>query len=340
MKEKIVTFGEILLRWSKPNFKLLSQGTSFHGNFGGSEANVAVSLALLGNEVTYVSRVPDNRMGRACIGELRYYGVDTSHMVKGGERLGCYYFEEAAAVRNANVVYDRDNSSFFSIAPGMVSWSDIFKEVSVFACSGITCAISKTAADATFEAIKIAADRGLTIVCDINYRKNLWKYGANAHDTLHRLTQFSDIIFGDQNEWEVLSGIQHIPFKAPDSNYQLDLDAYKTLFEKMHRQFPRCRYMVMALRNQIASSHHTLTGLVYTQGKLYHTHICDILPIIDPMGVGDAFVAAFIHAVRKWNNDPQRCLNFSLAASAMKNSVSGDFNLFTEEEITASLTAP
>lgn len=339
MKDKIVTFGEILLRWSKNDCLRLMQGHRFNGNFGGSEANVAVSLSMLGDRVEYVSRIPNGQIGQACLNELRCYGIDVSHVVRGGDRLGTYYFEASAAMRNSQVVYDRMNSSFYSSAPGMFPWHDIFADAKVFHCSGITCSVSQSATDATFEAVKVAKDMGLFITCDINYRKNLWKYGPKAHDVLHELMQYSDFIFGDQNEWEVASGVPHIPINNMYADTELDMKAYGAYFDELHRQFPRCRQMLLALRNQISTNHHTLTGLLWSEGKIYTAHIYDIYPVLDPMGVGDAYVAAFIHAALKWDGDPQRSLDFALAASQLKNSISGDFNLVTEDEILPFLDA-
>ena len=149
--------------------------------------------------------------------------------------------------------------------------------------------------------------------------------------------EYSSFIFGDQNEWEVASGLKHIPFKAFDSSYTIDKEAYEAYFKELKKQFPRCRRMLMALRNQITSAHHTLTGVLYADDKLYVTRIYDIQPIIDPMGVGDAFVAAFIHARQRWADDDQRCLDFALSASAIKNTVPGDQNLVTEDEIIANM---
>lgn len=335
MNTKIITFGEIMLRLSKPGYRRLTEGTVFHGNYGGSEANVAVSLACLGNTVEFVSRVPAGAMGEAALMHLREYGVSANHVVRGGDRLGTYYFEEAAAMRNSRVVYDRKGSSFYTLKQGMIPWKEILSDASLFHCSGITCAISRDAMETTFDAVKMASEMGLTIACDINYRKNLWGYGLEPHDVLFQLMQYSDIIFGDQNEWEVASGVKHIPFPALDSEYQIDQETYALYFEKMHHLFPRCKKMVMALRNQIASSHHTLTGVLYDtqEKKLYTTRIYDIQPIVDPMGVGDAFVAAYVHAIRKWAEDNQKCLDFSLSASAIKNTIPGDQNLMSEEEI-------
>ena len=272
---------------------------------------------------------------------LREYGVSVNHVVRGGDRLGTYYFEEAAAMRNSRVVYDRKGSSFYTLKQGMISWKEILREASLFHCSGITCAISRDAMETTFDAVRMASEMGLTIACDINYRKNLWGYGLEPHDVLFLLMQYSDIIFGDQNEWEIASGVRHIPFPALNSEYQIDKESYAQYFEKMHQLFPRGKKMVMALRNQIASSHHTLTGVLYdtVKKKLYTTRIYDIQPIVDPMGVGDAFVAAYVHAIRKWVDDNQKCLDFSLSASAIKNTIPGDQNLMSEEEIVSNMTS-
>lgn len=334
MMKKIVTFGEILLRWSKDDYQRLMQGRKFNGNYGGSEANVAVSLAMLGDRVGYVSRVPKGQIGDACLNELRQYGIDVSRVVRGGDRLGTYYFEAAAGLRRSGVVYDRRGSSFYSSAPGMFPWAEIFSDTDIFHCSGITCAVSQSATDATFEAVRTAREMGLRITCDINYRKNLWRYeGADAHRTLNALMQYSDYIFGDQDEWEVASGVAQVPMGHMKDDTDLDMDAYRRYFDEMHRQFPHAKEMMMGLRNQITTTHHVLTALLWYEGELYRTRIYDIYPVLDPMGVGDAFVAAYIHAAEKWKGDAQRCLDFSLAASRLKNSISGDFNLVTEEEV-------
>jgi len=331
--KKVVTFGEILFRLSKQGYRRLSQTSLYNGNFGGSEANVAVSLATLGDEVEYVTRLPRNQMGHAAILALQQYGINLRHVSFGGDRVGQYFFEEAAAMRNSCVVYDRKASSFYTMSPGMIPWRDIFADADVFHCSGITCSLSQSAADATFEAVETARDMGLTIVCDINYRKNLWKYGADPHETLKRLCSYSDIIFGDQGEWEVVTGRPRVPFKALSSDYEINREAFREYLEQAHQDLPKCKYIMHAMRNQITSSHHTLTGLLYTEGKMYETHIYDIQDIIDPMGVGDAFVAGLIHALMHNPGDNQYCLDYSLAASTLKNSISGDFNLSSDEEI-------
>jgi 2-dehydro-3-deoxygluconokinase len=335
MKGKIITFGEMLLRYSKMEHRRLCQGTTFSGNFGGSEANVAISLATLGDDVEFVTRVPDSIIGRACCMKLREYNVNIDHVITGGERFGTYFFEEAAAMRNSQVIYDRNNSAFCTLKPGMINWREVFKDAAIFHASGITCAISKDAADATFEALQIADEMGLTISCDINYRKNLWKYGADAGEVTSRMLQYSDMIFGDACEFEVVTGAKEIPFKAMTSDYKMDMDAYAEWFDVYHRKFPRCKRVLMGTRNQIAAGHHTLTGLLYSSGKIYSTKINDITQVVDPMGVGDAFAAGFIHAYNNFAEDDQLYLDYALAAASLKNTISGDANLSTNEEIEA-----
>jgi 2-dehydro-3-deoxygluconokinase len=260
--KKIVTFGEVLLRLSKPDDLRLAQGRTFNGNYGGSEANAAVSLATLGNQVEYVSRIPDNAIGRACAMRLREYGLRLNHVVWGGERLGTYYFEGSAAMRNSHVVYDRSGSSFYTMAPGMIDWRTVFQDAAIFHCSGITCALSASAAAATMEGVRIAEEMGVTIACDINYRKNLWHYGADAHETLKELASHADIIFGDQGEYEVVTGLPRVPFNATDSQAVIDRKAFSHYLRAVHEQLPKCKKMVLACRNQLTSSHHILTGML------------------------------------------------------------------------------
>lgn len=335
---KIVTFGEIMLRLSKHGAMRLTQGNSFDANYGGSEANVAVSLAMLGDDVEYVTRVPDNAIGEAALMHLREYGVDVRHSVKGGKRLGTYYFEPSAAMRSSRVVYDRDDSAFNTLSFGDIDWAPILKEVGLFHCSGITCATSQAALDTTMDAVRRAFESGVELTCDINYRANLWKYpGANARKALDELMQYSSFIFGDQNEWYVASGLDPIPFTALDESYQFDLDSYRRYFDRLHKMFPRAERMLMAHRNQLSFQHHVNAGVLWANGEIYTSRIYDIRPIVDQMGVGDAWVAAFIHARHQWPDDDRHCLEFSTAAASLKNTVSGDQNLVSEQEILAAM---
>lgn len=333
MKEKIVTFGEVLLRVSKSGCRRLTQGKTFTGTFGGSEANVAVSLAVLGNQSEYVTRLPQNEMAEACIMDLRSYGVKLNHITRGGARMGLYYFEEASCMRNSLVVYDRADSAFTSLRPGMTDWRGVFADARHFHWSGIACALSDEAAQATMEAIRTADKMGLTISCDINYRKNLWQYGKNAADVLRPMVEMSDIIFGDTNEFALIAGRKAVPFDAGDINYTLNMDAYTEWGNDVARQFPRCRHFLMAMRNELSTNHHILSGVLLADGKLYTTRLKNLDSIVDPMGTGDAFIAAYLHACYAHPGEHLYNLNYSLTASGLKNSFAGDFNLATDEEI-------
>lgn len=335
MGNKIVTFGELMLRFSKEDKMRLSQGRMFCGNYGGSEANVAVSLAMQGDPVEYVTRLPDTQTGRAGAMKLRELGVDTNHIIYGGDRIGVYYFEEAASLRNSSVIYDRNGSAYYYLKPGMIDWHKALKGASVLQVSGITAAISQEAADATFEALDIADSMGLTISIDLNYRKNLWRYdGATPRETLERMMKYGDVMFGDVIEYEFITQHEKIPFKPTTPDYDMNLDAYRRWYEELHQLAPRCRKMMIGMRNQISSSHHMLTALLWADGKMYNAPIVDIPNVVDPMGVGDAFDGGFLHALRIFDDaDNQRILNYSLAAASLKNTIAGDFNLSTEEEI-------
>ena len=335
--QKIVTFGELLLRFSKPGQLRLTQGDMFTSKYGGSEANVAVSLAVQGEDVTYVTRLPNTPVGHAGAQCMAQMGVDISRIVYGGQRIGTNYFEPAAGMRAAKVVYDRDHSAYYDLAPGMIDWRSILKGADIFQVSGITAAISQQAADATFEALDIAEEMGITISFDINYRKNLWKYGADPRKTLQRMLSRCDMMFGDAIEFEWISQHPQPPFTATDSNFKMQIPEYREWFDELHAQYPRCRQWLMGMRNIVDSNHHTLTALLFTDGQLLEAPIIDIPDVVDPVGVGDAFMGGFLHAISLFPGDRVKQLNYSLAAASLKNTIPGDFNLSTEEEILATM---
>ena len=337
MEPKIVTFGELLLRFSKNDHLRLSQGDYFTSKYGGSEANVAVSLATLGDRVEYITRLPDNAVGHAGAMNLMQLGVDTRRVLYGGGRIGTYYLEPAAGMRASKVIYDRSGSAYYELKPGMIPWREILKDADVLHVSGITAAISQNAADATFEALDIADELGVQVSYDINYRKNLWRYGAEPRQTLKRMLSRCDMMFGDAIEFEFLCEREQPPFTAINDNFQMQMDEYGEWFNELHEEFPRCRRWLMGMRNMVASSHHTLTALLWSDGRLLQAPIMDIPDVIDPVGVGDAFMAGLIHSVFAFPGDEQRALNYALAAAALKNTIPGDFNLTTDEEIQAVL---
>lgn len=329
-----------MLRLSKSQSTRLFQTGGFNANYGGSEANVAVSLAQLGDRVEYVTSVPNNLVGDAALMHLRQLGLDVSHVVRAGKRLGTYYFEPSAAFRGTNVVYDRDDSSFNTLKPGDIDWDKVMSDATLFHCSAITCATSRNGLDTTMDAMETAHSKGIELTCDINYRGSLWKYpGADVHKTTRELMKHSEFVFGDQNEWYVATGQEPIPFTAMDGSYQFDLDAYHRYFDHAHKMFPNCKRMLMGHRNQLSFQHHVNAAVLWVEGEILTSRIWDINPIVDQMGVGDAWVAAFMHARLKWPADDQLCLEFSVSASSLKNTIPGDQNLVTEAEIISNMTA-
>ncbi|MBR2235775.1 MAG: sugar kinase [Prevotella sp.] len=341
--KKIVTFGELLLRFSKDQHQRLTQGDYFTSKYGGSEANVAVSLATLGDQVEYVTRLPETPVGRAGVLRLQELGVGCHHVLFGGSRIGTYYFEPAAGMRSAKVVYDRANSACSELRPGMLPWHQILQGAAVLHISGITAAISRSSLEATLEALDVADEMGVSVSYDINYRKNLWKYdGADPRATLSMLLSRCDFMFGDAIEFEYLCQRRQPPYTATDTHFEMQMQEYGEWFEQLHQQFPRCRKWLMGMRNMVASSRHLLTALLYTSDdgenyRLLRAPIHDINGVVDPSGVGDAFMAGLLHAIQAFPNDDQQQLNYSLAASALKNTIPGDFNLATDEEVMALL---
>lgn len=332
MKKKIVTFGEIMLRLTTPDNLRIQQSHDFLVNYGGSEANVAISIANFGGEVEFITRLPENALGDTCLAELRSHNIGTSHVLTGGKRLGTYYMEKAAAMRNSKVIYDRDNSSFSELKPGMIDWRDAFKDASIFHWSGIDAALTPGLADVCKEAIDVAKEMGITISYDINYRKNLWNYGKSAQEVLRPLMVSSDIMFGSEGEYALVTGLKAPGFKATRSGEAYDLQAYEAFCKGISEQVPNCKYIYIALRNVISSVHHTFAGILYSNGKMKHTRVFDIDEVVDCVGVGDAFCGAMLYAQHAFE-DEQKRVDFSTAASVLKNTIAGDYNMVKVAEV-------
>ena len=333
MKEKkIVCFGELMLRLEEEGMPLEKVNLDT-AKFVGSEANVAVSLATLGDKVSVVTRLPDNLVGHTAADKLKAFGVDTSLIQFQGDRIGTYYLQQGQSRQKSKTIYDRDNTPFSTLRPGDIDWHAILKDATVFHTSGISIGISQSAADVTFEALDVADELGLTISVDINYRSALWKYGADAKETITRLMQRADVMFGDAIEYEWLTG-RKVPLEVTTANDSIDLDIYRDWYRELHAICPRCAKMIIGTRNQVAPTHHLLTAMMLNNGdEMLHSVIHDITNVIDPVGVGDAFAAGSIHAALCFPDDAQKWLDYSLAAATLKNYIPGDFNLAKDEEI-------
>jgi 2-dehydro-3-deoxygluconokinase len=333
MPPNIVTFGEIMLRLSPPGRQRLGQARSFDAIYGGGEANVAVSLANYGLPVEVVTRLPLNDLGEACLQFLRQYAVGTEHILRGGERLGIYFLENGAAQRGSKVVYDRAGSAFATLQPGMLDWKKALAGATWFHWTGITPAVSEGAAAVCLEGIQTARDLGLTISCDLNYRAKLWKWSRPAGEVMAELVALCDLAMANEEDAEKVFAI-----KAPDTDItagKVSAEKYIPVCEQLAARFPRLKTIAITLRGSLSASHNTWSGVLWQPGKFFTAPTYDIPDIVDRVGAGDAFAAGLIYGLNQYSNDPQRALEFAAAASALKHSIIGDFNLATAAEVEA-----
>lgn len=329
---KVVTFGEIMLRLATPAYLRFSQTDTFSATFGGGEANVAVSLANYGAEVDFVTRLPKNDIAASCVAELRKHNVGVSNIVYGGERLGIYFLETGAVARPSKVVYDRAHSSISTIEPGMIDWDKVFAGADWFHWTGITPAISASAAEVCLEACRTANRLGITVSCDLNFRKNLWKYGKSAAEVMPALVECCDVILGNEEDAEKVFGIKPEGFDATATEGKVDSAAFRSVCEQLMARFPRAKKVIITLRGSINANHNTWGGVLFDGKTLYESPRYDITHIVDRVGGGDSFMGGLIYGLREYKDD-ERALNFAVAASCLKHTIYGDFNLVSVSEV-------
>ena len=330
---QVVTFGEIMLRLSPPEFLRFSQTNQFDVVYGGGESNVAVSLANYGVASSFVSRLPLNDIGDCALMEMRKRGVKTEHILRGGDRLGIYFLETGAVSRGSKVIYDRANSAMAEILPGMIDWKTIFKNTSWFHWTGITPAISQGAADACLEAVKIASEMGVTISTDLNYRAKLWNYDGNREAIMTELTSYCDIILGNEEDAEKHFGIQPEGLDVTKQGHEVKAEAFLSVCKQMMKKFPKAKKVITTLRGSLSASHNTWAGVLYDGATLYESPQYQITHIVDRVGGGDSFMGGLIYGLITFPDDDQQALNFAVAASCLKHTIKGDANLVSVEEV-------
>jgi 2-dehydro-3-deoxygluconokinase len=322
-----------MLRLATPDYLRFSQAKELTATFGGGEANVAVSLANYGVEVDFVTRLPQNDIAAACVGELRRYGVGVNNIVYGGERLGIYFLETGAVARPSKVVYDRAHSSISTIEPGMIDWESVFADADWFHWTGITPAISASAAEVCLEACRVANRMGVTVSCDLNFRKNLWKYGKTAGEVMPALVECCDVILGNEEDAEKVFGIKPEGFDVAATEGKVEQAAFESVCRQLVERFPRAKKVIITLRGSINANHNTWGGVLYDGERLYTSPRYDITHIVDRVGGGDSFMGGLIYGLREFAGDDERALRFAVAASALKHTIYGDFNLVTVAEV-------
>ena len=320
---KVVTFGEILLRLSPEGHKRFLQAEGFDAVYGGGEANTAISLAQFGYDAKFITKLPDHEIGQAAINTLRQYGVDTSDILRGGNRIGLYYLEKGAAQRPSKVIYDRAGSSIAAASAEEFDWEKLLDGADWFHITGITPALSEECAKASLEAVKVAKKLGITVSCDINFRRKLWDK-ETAGKVMAEILEYTDIYIGGRDQAEELFGI---PTNACDDS---DYEAYKAVAEKLKERFG-FKKVAITLRTTLSSDENKWAALLYDGEKHCFSREYRSL-IVDRVGGGDSFSAGLIYALGE-GMDTQSAVDFAAAASCLKLSVEGDCNIMSVDEV-------
>ena len=319
---RVVTFGEIMLRLKPPGVERLLQTPVLEATFGGGEANVAVSLANYGMDAAFVTVLPKNILGDLCVGELRRFGVDTSRIQRGEGRMGLYFLEAGANQLPSKVVYDRAGSAVALALPGSIDWKAAFDGADWFHITGITPAISETAMQLSMEAVRAAKALGLTVSCDLNYRKNLWKYGQSAQEVMRELAKYVDVAVANEEDVQKSLGIQ-ADVRVEEG--QLDSDKYRQLSDKVLETYPNLRMIAITLRESRSADINGWSACLNDRERFIVSRRYEIRDIVDRVGGGDSFAAGLIYGLTRFD-DRAEALAFAVAASCLKHSISGDFN--------------
>ena len=329
MAKKVVTFGEVMLRLKAPGHERFFQSPAFEATFGGGEANVAFSLANFGLDAVFVTALPDNDIARACVRELRGFGVDVSHIVYGGGRMGIYFLESGANQRPSSVVYDRDHSAISQLEPGTVDWPRVFDGAAWFHVTGITPALSASAAECALEAARTAKEMGLTVSCDLNYRAKLWKYGRAAQEVMPELVRYTDVVIANEEDCQKSLGIDT---KADVTCGTLDRDVYRALTDEIKRRYPNVWAAAITLRESKCADHNEWSACLNGRSGFALSRTYSITDIVDRVGGGDSFAAGLIYGLLTYG-DETKALEFAVGASCLKHAIPGDYNRVSVKEV-------
>ena len=322
-----------MLRLAAPDRERIGQGSRLEVSAGGGEANVAVSLVQLGLRADLVTRLPANPLGDLVVRELRGLGVGTSFIQRGGDRVGLYYLEAGATQRPSKVVYDRAGSAAATIDPATIDWREILLGASWFHTTGITPAISASAAQAALDGVSVARELGVPVSIDLNYRSSLWRWGGDVRQVMTGLAQRADVLVGNEEDADKVFGIR-AEGARPDVGH-IDPAAYEGVCARLRERFPRVRSIALTLRSSHSASHNGWSGCLWHDGRFHTGRTYDIIPIVDRVGAGDAFAAGLIHGLLTRPDAPADMLEFAIAASCLKHSIPGDFNLVSRDEVEA-----
>ena len=328
---KIITFGEIMLRLKSPAYERFFQSPSLEATFGGGEANVSVSLANYGLDTAFVTVLPKNDVADACIRELRGFGVDTTKIVRGGNRVGIYFLETGAVQRPSKVIYDRAGSSICEAKPGDIDWDSVLEGATWFHFTGITPAISEGAAELSIEAAKTAKEMGLHVSCDLNYRKNLWKYGKRADEVMTELVKYVDTVIANEEDFQKSLCLK-AESQADVEEGELNIENYKAIAALAMETYPNIKRVAITLRESKSANHNDWRACLYNGKDFFLSRKYAITDIVDRVGGGDSFGGGLIYGLNTYG-DEKTALEFAVAASCLKHTINGDFNRVSVAEV-------
>ena len=327
--DKYITFGEIMLRLKPPQQERFFQSPILEATFGGGEANVAVGLARLGLDVSYVSVIPDNPIGEACLRELNKQGVNTSLVLRNGERLGIYFLEKGSNQRPSVVVYDRAHSAIAEASSQDIDWNKVFEKTSWFHISGITPAISLLAAELSLKAVKTAKEKGIKVSCDLNFRKKLWKYGKSAPEIMTELVKYTDIAIGNEEDCQKSLGVK---VDIDIESGKIQTDKYRELTKQVLELYPNLQKVAITLRESHSANYNGWSAVLNSREDFYVSKKYEIHNIVDRVGGGDAFAAGLIYGLNRLSDDKE-ALEFAVAASCLAHTIPGDLPLISLKEV-------
>ena len=333
MSTRIVTFGEIMLRLKSPGYERFFQSPSLEATFGGGEANVAVSLANFGLDASFVTVLPTNAIGDACLRDLRGFGVDTKDILRKDGRMGIYFLETGAVQRPSKVIYDRADSCIAKAQPGDIDWAKVFKGATWFHITGITPAISAGAAELSLAAVKAAKELGLHVSCDLHYRKNLWKYGKRADEVMTELVKFVDTVIANEEDVQKALGISAESAASVEAG-EINVEQYKAIAAAVMERYPNVQRVAITLRESKSANHNDWSACLYNGKDFFLSRKYAITDIVDRVGGGDSFSGGLIFGLNTYESEKD-ALEFAVAASCLKHTIGGDFNRVTAPEVEA-----
>jgi 2-dehydro-3-deoxygluconokinase len=326
---KVLTFGEIMLRLRAPGHERFFQSNLMEATYGGGEANVAVSLANYGMETEFCTFLPNNLLGDECIKELRRFGVGTKNIFRSKGRMGIYFLENGANQLPSKVVYDREYSAIAQAKVGDIDWDSVFMGIDWFHITGITPAISESAMELSLESVKIAKSKGITVSCDLNYRKNLWKYGRQVSDVMKEMVKYVDVAVANEEDVQKSLGM-HVSVEVESG--ELDREKYRALGDQVLAAFPNMKMIAITLRESRSADHNGWAACLNDRERFMVSKHYEIQDIVDRVGGGDSFAAGLIYGLNNYT-DKQEALEFAVAASCLKHSILGDFNRVSVSDV-------